>query len=148
MKEKIAIVSDHAGFALKAILKDEIEKLGYLAVDLGTKSEASVDYPDFGYKLAKYITKGEAEFGVAICGSGIGISIAANRNPYIRAALCHSIETARLARQHNNANVLAIGARIVDTNTAKAMLDTFLKTLFEGGRHIIRVEKLGNKQGE
>ena len=141
----IAIASDHAGFELKESLKKTIESLGYKMLDLGTGSKAAVDYPDYGYKLASAVSKGEAEFGVAICGSGIGISIAANRKPKVRAALCHNVETAMLARQHNNANILALGARIVSLELANEMLKTFLTTEFEGGRHENRVKKLGSR---
>lgn len=141
----IAIASDHAGFELKETLKKTIESLGHKILDLGTDSTKSVDYPDYGYKLASAVSKGEAEFGIAICGSGIGISIAANRKPKVRAALCHNIETATLARQHNNANVLALGARFVDAKLAVEMLTSFLQTPFEGGRHENRVKKLGSR---
>jgi ribose 5-phosphate isomerase B len=141
----IAIASDHAGFELKELLKKTIESLGYNVMDLGTNSTKSVDYPDYGYKLATAVSKGEAQFGVAICGSGIGINIAANRKPKVRAALCHNVETAALARQHNNANVLALGARFVSAGLAIDMLRTFLSTQFEGGRHEDRVKKLGSR---
>jgi len=141
----IAIASDHAGFELKELLKKTIESLGYKVIDLGADSTKSVDYPDYGYKLATSVSKGDAQFGVAICGSGIGISIAANRKPKVRAALCHNVETAALARQHNNANVLALGARFVSAELAIEMLKTFLSTEFEGGRHENRVKKLGSR---
>lgn len=143
MSKIIAIASDHAGFELKEVLKKELGFLGYEVLDLGTCSKESVDYPDFGYKLAEKIASGDCEFGIAICGSGVGISIAANRNKKIRAALCHNKELAGLARQHNNANVLVLGARFVDEQTAKDCLREFLNTPFEGGRHAKRVEKLG-----
>lgn len=142
MTETIAIASDHAGFALKAKLIAELESLGFAALDLGPESDASVDYPDYGYKMAKALKDGKAWRGVLICGSGIGISIAANRAPHVRAALCHNAETAKLSREHNDANVLAMGARIVDEATAKAMLKAFLETDFEAGRHAKRVAKL------
>lgn len=143
MNDVIAIASDHAGFALKEFLKEKITALGYAVHDLGTGSEASVDYPDFGHALAKSVVNGEAKFGVAICGSGIGISIAANRHAGARAALCTGVELATLARQHNDANILALGARIIDRKTALACLEAFLTTPFEGGRHQQRIEKLG-----
>jgi ribose 5-phosphate isomerase B len=143
MSKIIAIASDHAGFDLKEVLKKELDLSGYKALDLGADSKESVDYPDFGYKLAEKVASGACEFGVLICGSGIGISIAANRNKKIRAALCHNKEMAKLARQHNNANVLALGAKFVDEQTAKDCLKEFLNTDFEGGRHEKRVEKLG-----
>ncbi len=110
--------------------------------DLGTNSEESVDYPDFGYKLSEVIAEGNCKFGIAICGSGIGISIAVNRNKKIRAALCHNQEMAKLARQHNNANVLVLGSRFISDESAKDCVNVFLNTDFEGGRHQRRVEKL------
>ncbi|MCE3232421.1 MAG: rpiB [Rickettsiaceae bacterium] len=142
MIQPIAIASDHAGFALKEILKQEADSLGYKVTDFGTNSTDSVDYPDYGYMVANSVASGETKFGVVICGSGVGISIAANRNPKIRAALCHNADIAKLARQHNDANVLALGARVVDEKTAKECLKVFLNTEFEGGRHQGRVEKL------
>lgn len=145
MTKIVAIASDHAGFELKESLKGTIESLGYKVMDLGTKNSDSVDYPDYGYKLATAVSKGEAEFGIAICGSGVGISIAANRKPKVRAALCESVKVAQLARQHNNANVLALGARIISEETAKECVKTFLSTDFEGGRHENRVKKLGSR---
>lgn len=138
----IALASDHAGFVLKEILKKHLATLGHTPLDLGTNSEASVDYPDFGNAMAAAIKAGKAERGILVCGSGIGISIAANRHSHIRAALCHNEETARLSREHNDANVLALGARIVSEETAKAMVQTFLTTPFAGGRHAGRVAKL------
>jgi ribose 5-phosphate isomerase B len=139
----VAIASDHAGFALKEKLKAQLAQAGLTPLDLGAYNEESVDYPDFGKALADAIKTEKATRGVLICGSGIGISIAANRHKHIRAALCHSEETARLSREHNNANVLVLGARIVDDATAKAALHAFLNTPFAGGRHAGRVEKLG-----
>lgn len=138
----IAIASDHAGVALKEVLKEEVTRLGYTADDLGTNTLDSVDYPDFADKLADAIKQGKAARGVLICGTGIGISIAANRHKEIRAALCHNALTAKLAREHNDANVLALGARIVDEATARECLQVFLTTEFEGGRHARRVEKM------
>lgn len=143
--KKIAIASDHAGFALKAKLIQHIEGLGHKVVDLGPETDARVDYPDFGYKLAEAVVKGEADFGVAICGSGIGISIALNRYSGVRAALCHDVTSARLSRQHNDANVLALGERLIGPAVAPECVDVFLTTEFEGGRHAGRVEKLGAK---
>lgn len=136
----IAIASDHAGFELKQAV---VKHLGADKVlDLGTHSDDSVDYPDFGYAVGKAIEEGKAEKGIVICGSGIGISIAANRNKAVRAALCMNPEMAKLARQHNDANVLALGARLIDEKTAFESVYVFLKTEFEGGRHAGRVEKL------
>lgn len=137
---KIAIGSDHAGVALKDFLvkNSNTEKF----VDFGTNSSDSVDYPDFAEKVSLAVKKGEAEIGVLICGSGIGMSIAANRHKEIRAALCLNEEMAKLSRQHNNANVLVLGARLTDEKTALSCLKTFLSTKFEGGRHQKRVDKL------
>jgi ribose 5-phosphate isomerase B len=141
-KTKIAIASDHAGFELKQAV---VRHLGAENVlDLGTNTVDSVDYPDFGYAVGKAIEEGKIEQGIVICGSGIGISIAANRNPAVRAALCMNTEMAKLARQHNDANVLALGARLVDESTALDIVNVFFKTEFEGGRHARRVEKLTN----
>lgn len=141
----IVFASDHAGFALKEQLKAYLNELDadYSAIDIGAYSAESVDYPDFGHQAADAVLLGKAESGVLICGSGIGISIAANRHPGIRAALCITEEMARLSRQHNDANMLALGARLTDTQTAKKILETFLSTPFDGGRHTARVKKLG-----
>jgi len=140
--ESIAIASDHAGFELKAVLRAELERLGYDVLDLGTDSAESVDYPDFARALVGAIRDGRVRRGVLICGSGLGISIAANRHKGIRAAPCHNAEAARLSRQHNDANVLALGARFIDEATAKECLTAFLTTDFEGGRHERRVKKM------
>ena len=139
----IAIASDHAGYELKQVLLEELGALGYEALDLGTDGPGSVDYPDFGDALAKAVAEGRAERGVLVCGSGIGIAMAANRHAGIRAAPCHDETSARLTREHNDANVLALGARLVGVEVAKDCLRTFLKTEFEGGRHTRRVAKLG-----
>lgn len=140
----IALASDHAGFELKEHIRKELEAAGHETIDLGTNSLESVDYPDFGAAMGKSIENGDADRGVLVCGSGIGISIAANRNPAVRAALCHSGLSARLARQHNNANVLALGARLTGVDTAMDCLKEFLNTEFEGGRHERRVAKMSN----
>ncbi len=140
---RIALASDHAGFELKEILRDELEELGHEVLDLGTDSLDSVDYPDFGRKAAEAVAAGEAQAGVIVCGTGIGISIAANRVPGARTALCHDITTARLSREHNDANILALGARIIGTEIARDCVRTFLATPFAGGRHQRRVDKLG-----
>ncbi|MCF8496305.1 MAG: ribose 5-phosphate isomerase B [Alphaproteobacteria bacterium] len=138
----IALASDHAGYALKERLKARLSgQIEFL--DLGTDSEQSVDYPDFGRAAAQALQDGRAERAILICGSGIGISIAANRFAFVRAALCVNPEMARLARLHNDANVLALGARLVDEDTAVACVEVFLNTAFEGGRHEGRVKKLG-----
>jgi ribose 5-phosphate isomerase B len=138
----VAFASDHAGFAYKAMLIEEVRGLGHGVLDLGPNSEASVDYPDYGAKLADAIAEGRATFGVAICGSGIGISIAANRNPGVRAALCTSGLMAKLAREHNDANCLALGSRIIGVEVARDCVAQFLSTPFAGGRHAARVTKL------
>ena len=137
------MASDHAGFDLKELLKGELQAAGHTVLDLGTTSaSASVDYPDFGAALAKVIRDGGAGRGVLVCGTGIGISIAANREPAVRAAVVHDVTSARLARQHNDANVIALGARLVGTEVAKDCVRIFLETPFEGGRHGPRVAKL------
>ncbi len=141
--ETIAIACDHAGFDLKETLKSELANRGFDVLDLGTNGPDSVDYPDFGAAMGDAIASGKAKRGVLICGSGIGISIAANRNPAVRAALCQSGLMAKLSRQHNDANVLALGARLIGIETALDCLDAFLTTDFEGGRHQRRVDKLG-----
>ena len=143
---RIAIGSDHAGFRLKEALKRWIATAGHVAIDVGTDGGESVDYPDFGYAVADAVASGECDRGVVICGTGIGISIAANRRPSIRAALCHDAATARLAREHNDANVLALGARVIDEDTARECLAVFLTTGYEGGRHDRRVAKLSSDQ--
>lgn len=141
--ETVALASDHAGFELKQLLKVELEAMGYTTLDLGTNGSASVDYPDFGFAAAEAVASGRAAKGVIVCGSGIGISIAANRHPGARAALCHDVTTARLCRLHNDANILALGARITGIETARDILQQFFATAFEGGRHANRVAKLG-----
>lgn len=141
--EIIAIASDHAGFEYKDVLKRQLTEWGFDVLDLGTDSAASVDYPDFGRRLAKAVAEGKVRRGVIVCGTGIGISIAANREPAVRAALCHDVTTARLARMHNDANVLALGARTTGIEVARETLRAFLDTEFEGGRHAGRVAKLG-----
>ena len=138
----IALASDHAGFALKERLKDYLSRNGWDVIDLGTHGTESVDYPAYGDALATAIANGTAWRGVAVCGTGIGISIAANRHRKVRAALCHDATTARLARQHNDANVLALGARTLGEEVAKDCLAVFLSTDYEGGRHDRRVNML------
>jgi len=140
----VALASDHAGFALKEALKAELARQGVGIVDLGTDGPESVDYPDFGRAVAEALGAGRAEMGVIVCGTGIGISIAANRVAGVRAAVCHDATTARLARQHNDANVLALGARIIGIEVAIDCLHAFLSTPFDGGeRHQRRIGKLG-----
>ncbi len=141
--KKIAVSSDHAGFQLKAQVIEHLKKSGHDVLDLGPFNEERVDYPDFGYKLAEAIRAGQAPLGIAICGSGIGISIAVNRYKDMRCALAHDVTSARLARSHNDANVLALGARLIGPDIALECVTVFLSTSFEGGRHAGRVEKLG-----
>jgi len=143
---RIAIASDHAALALKAALVEHLREGGHEVDDLGPFDDASVDYPDYGYKLAEAIAAGDAERGVALCGSGIGISIAVNRNPAARAALVSEPLSAKLAREHNDANVIAMGARLTGIDMAKACVDAFLSTDFAGGRHAARVNKLTAKE--
>ena len=138
----IALASDHAAIGLKAELTAWLREQGHSVTDLGPDSADSVDYPDYGFKLADHVAAGKVEFGVALCGSGIGISIAVNRNPACRCALVSDHLSASLSRQHNNANVIAMGARLIGIDTAKDCLATFLATPFEGGRHERRVAKL------
>jgi ribose 5-phosphate isomerase B len=142
--ERIAIVSDHAAFEMKAALAEYLQERGFEVLDLGTSSTDSVDYPDYGYRLAEAIADGRAARGVSLCGSGIGISIAVNRHPACRCALVSDGLSARLAREHNDANVIAMGARLIGIETAKDCLDQFLATPFAGGRHQRRVDKLTN----
>jgi ribose 5-phosphate isomerase B len=144
MAERIAIASDHAALELKAALVAYLREQGHEVSDLGPATTDSVDYPDYGYKLAAAIADGEADKGVALCGSGIGISIAVNRNPAARCALVSDGLSARLAREHNDANVIAMGARLIGIDTAKDCLAAFLATPFAGGRHERRRDKLSN----
>ncbi len=139
---RIALAADHAGFALKDELAAFLREQGHEVSDLGTNGPDSVDYPEFGAKLASAIAAGEAERGIAVCGSGIGISIAVNRNPACRCARVDDPLSAALAREHNDANVLALGARLIGADMAKACLLAFLGTQFAGGRHQRRVDLL------
>ena len=141
---RIAIASDHAALALKSALVAYLAEAGHQVDDLGPHDETSVDYPDYGYKLAEAVASGAAERGVALCGSGIGISIAVNRNPACRCALVSEPLSAKLSREHNDANVIAMGARLTGIDMAKACLDAFLTTEFGGDRHARRVDKLSN----
>jgi len=143
LSETIALAADHGGFELKALLAAALRERGFTPLDLGTNGPESVDYPDFADRLAGAMAEGKAARGILVCGTGIGISIAANRHRHIRAALCHDVTTARLSRAHNDANVLALGGRVTGTATALDILDAFLTTAFEGGRHARRVGKLG-----
>ena len=139
---KIALGCDHGGYELKEKVKSHLEKKGYEVLDLGCHSTESVNYPVYGKAVGEAVVKKEADYGVVICGTGIGISIAANKVKGVRAALCMNTTMARLTREHNDANVLAFGARMVGDVLALEMVDTFLTTAFEGGRHVARVEML------
>ena len=141
VKETTLIASDHAGFEMKAIIGVRLKDLGFGVLDLGTNKTESVDYPDFAEAVALALLEGKASRGVLICGTGIGISIAANRHRHVRAALCHSATDARFARAHNDANVLALGARTIGIEIALDCLSMFIDTPFEGGRHQNRVKK-------
>ena len=143
---RIAIASDHAAIALKSELRDWLIEQGHEVADLGPDTADSVDYPDFGYKLASVVADGTAERGVALCGSGIGISISVNRHPAVRCALVSEPLSASLAREHNDANCIAMGARLTGSDMAKACLAAFLETDFAGGRHQRRVDKLSNPE--
>jgi ribose 5-phosphate isomerase B len=139
----IALAADHAGFELKNRVAEYLKAQNFEVLDLGTHSSDRVDYPDFGSALAAAIADQKAPRGIAICGSGIGISIALNRNKAVRAALCHDVTSAKLSRLHNDANVLVLGARLIGIDVALECVAEFLQTNFEGGRHVERVEKLG-----
>jgi ribose 5-phosphate isomerase B len=140
--KKFAIGCDHAGFELKEILKEYLVEKGYQAFDKGTHSLDSVDYPDFAHQVAVSVENNEVDFGVLICGSGNGISIAANKHQGIRAAIAWLPEIATLAKQHNNANILSLPARFVSVEEAKQILEAYLQAEFEGGRHQNRVNKI------
>jgi len=144
MGERIVIASDHAAIELKAMLVAHLRESGHDVTDLGPEGIESVDYPDYGYKIAEAIADGRADKGVALCGSGIGISISVNRHPAARCALVSEPLSARLAREHNDANVVALGARLIGSEMAKACVDSFLSTPFGGGRHQRRIDKLSN----
>ncbi len=139
---KIALGSDHGGFALKAIVTKELLHLGYEIEDVGCHSLESVDYPDYAHLVISGITGGNCAYGILICGTGIGMSIAANRNPQIRAALCHDEYTARMSREHNDANILCLGARVIGEGVALDLIKVWLSTPFAGGRHQQRLAKL------
>ncbi len=144
--ETIAIASDHAGFELKEELKIELSKLNFDVLDLGTDGKDSVDYPDFGYAMGDAIKQNKVARGILVCGSGIGISIAANRHTHIRAALIHDALGAKMSRLHNDANVIVFGGRMIGLDVAINCLQIFLNTDFEGGRHAKRVDKLSKAQ--
>lgn len=142
MTEKILIASDHAGFELKEMLEAALKDMGFDVDDLGTNSEASTDYADYAHPLAAKVESGEVKRGVLMCGTGLGMSYAANRHPHVRAAVAWSPEVAKLAREHNDANVLVLPARFVSDTVALQILKTWLDTPFEGGRHARRIEKV------
>ncbi len=141
-KTKIALGADHAGFALKEKVRDYLLSKGYEVEDYGTESTEAVDYPDFALKVAKRVATKEATYGVLVCGTGLGMELAANKVPGIRATPCNDTLTARLAREHNDANVLTMGGRLIDEATAQKVLDVWLSTPFAGGRHERRVRKI------
>lgn len=144
MAERIAIVADHAAFEMKMLLIEHLRSGGFDVLDLGTTSTDSVDYPDYGYRMAEAIASGEVQRGIALCGTGIGISISVNRHPACRCALVSEGLSARLAREHNDSNVVAMGARLIGIEAARDIVDQFLATPFGGGRHQRRVDKLSN----
>lgn len=139
---KIVIGSDHAGFSLKEFLKKYFSEKGYVVIDKGTYSTDSVDYPDYGHAIANAVLNNECDFGIAICGSGNGINMAVNKHKGIRGALCWNAEIARLAKQHNNANVISLPGRFIDEKTAIDILEAYINAEFEGGRHQKRIEKI------
>lgn len=144
---RIALGADHAGFAMKQQLVEWLGKTDHEVIDMGTDSEKSVDYPDFAFAVATEVAECRADFGILVCGSGVGMEIVANKVFGIRAANCYSPEIALLARKHNNANVLTLGARFIDLLTAKEIISVFLDGEFEGGRHMLRVEKIHSLTG-
>jgi ribose 5-phosphate isomerase B len=143
----IALASDHAGFVFKENIKDLLAGLGLSYQDFGTDSDQSTDYPDFAHAAAEAISSGTYERGILICGTGIGVAIVANKHKGVRAANCESVHAAELARQHNNANILALGERLLTWESAREIILTFLNTPFEGGRHNRRVEKIHKLTG-
>ena len=140
--EKVILASDHAGFKLKEEIKKFLIKKRKKVLDLGTKNTSSVDYPDYAHLLSKKMKKSENQFGILICGSGIGMSMVANKHKNIRAALCYDTKSTKLSRQHNNANVMTIGARLIKKNIALKCVSTFLETDFNKGRHLRRIKKI------
>lgn len=144
---KLSIGSDHAGFTYKEAIKEMLIANGHDVHDVGTPSPERVDYPDYAYLVAKSVANGETEYGILVCGSGIGVSITANKVAGVRAANCITTEMAQLARAHNNANVVCTGERLVSVELAKEIVTTFLASQFEGGRHTVRVEKIHQLTG-
>ena len=140
--KRVFLASDHAGFVLKKRISKFLTTKGIKILDLGTKNSSSVDYPDFAHLLAKKMKAKNNNIGILVCGSGIGMSMAANRHKNIRAALCHNAKSAKLSRMHNNANVIALGSRLIKKDAALKCVNIFLKTEFEGGRHLKRIKKI------
>ena len=140
--KKVFLASDHAGFLLKQLISNFLSKKGIKILDLGPKSSNSVDYPDFAHRLSSKIKKNGKQLGVLVCGSGIGMEMAANRHKNVRAALCYSVRSARLSREHNNANVITLGARLTNKKLALKCISTFINAKFKGGRHLRRVKKI------
>ena len=140
--KEVLLASDHAGFKLKQAIKNFLFKRGIIVRDLGTKNTSSVDYPVYAHILSKKINKNKNQFGILVCGSGVGMSITANKYKNVRAALCHNIKSAKLSRQHNNANIIALGSRLINKKIALKSISVFLKTPFERGRHLRRIKKI------
>ena len=140
--ERVILASDHAGFKLKKVIKKFLIKKRKKVLDLGTKNNSSVDYPDYAHLLSRKMRRTQNKFGILVCGSGIGMSMAANKHKNIRAALCYDIKSTKLSRKHNNANVMTIGARLIKKNIALKCVNVFIKTNFIGGRHLRRVKKI------
>jgi len=139
---KVLLASDHAGFNLKEFIKKILLKNGNKVLDLGTKNNNSVDYPDYAHLLSKKIKKNKKDFGILVCGSGTGMVMAANKHKNVRAALCYNVKSTKLSRKHNNANVMTIGSRLTKRNVALKCVKVFLNTDFDGGRHSRRVKKI------
>ena len=142
LSKKICIASDHGGFNLKESIKDFLIKKNISIIDLGPYKNKTVDYPDFAKRLANRIKAKKSDVGILICGSGTGMAISANKIKTIRAAVCYNVKSTRLSRQHNNANIIALGARLIKKNLSIKLIDTFLKTKFKGGRHLKRIKKI------
>ena len=140
--KKICIASDHAGYALKEIIKNFLISKNISIIDLGPTNDNSVDYPDFAKKVSNRVISKRSDVGILVCGSGTGMAISANKTKKIRAAVCYTLTSTRLSRQHNNANVIALGSRLTKKNIALKLVSTFLGTKFEGGRHLKRVKKI------
>lgn len=145
---KIAVACDHGGFRLKNVLIQEMKNQGYEVVDFGTYNEDSCDYPDYAVKAARAVASGDCEKGVVVCGTGIGVSMTCNKVHGIRCALCHDVFSAKATRTHNDANMLAMGQRVIGEGLAVEILNAWLNTEFEGGRHVQRIEKMMKIEGE